>query len=572
MSIKSKQGGYALITALIFFLSATTAVLAGLSDAILREVRVVRSESSSKQSYFTSESALEDAIYRLEKSKNIGASGVLSLASSTADYTVTPVADGTFQIFSSADSTGTERNTEATIDTGVSVDFKYAAQAGSGGIDLASTTVTGSAYTLGSIRASGTSAITEAAIAAGKKFSNAYYTNELPEPPTKQVTFGNSTITEDAAESFTVSDALSITKLEVYLRKTGFPANGTVKITRDDGGRPAVSSIAEGTLSSSDFDSGNKWKEIILSANPILVPGDTYWIVIDVHPDISGYFLAPANFGFPQGEAGVGNLDASEWYGTSPPDLDLYFRLSMGSNDSGISGESESVRLSVKSAHAYKVAFTNAAESLRCQTGVNNNKDCDTSYNDPALEEYPVTDAMVTSWKNEAAKVVHLGNYSVGEEGDTLGPQEINGNLTVASGGTLAVSGTIWVRGNLNMGGGATIAPADSTKSYVIVTDGTVNLTGGATVLGGTGSHIMLVSTSSADPAITVSGGSQNVAVFAPLGGILISGNSTIKTAAGLHIVVSDGGEVIYDPDMAQLNFSSGANGGQGVKSWKEVE
>jgi hypothetical protein len=45
---KNKNGGYALVTALLFFLAGSAAVVSSLSDNILRETIMVREEASSK--------------------------------------------------------------------------------------------------------------------------------------------------------------------------------------------------------------------------------------------------------------------------------------------------------------------------------------------------------------------------------------------------------------------------------------------------------------------------------------------------------------------------------------------
>jgi Tfp pilus assembly protein PilX len=574
--IRQTQGGYALLTALMFFLAATTAVLAGLSDSVLREVRVIRQESLSKQSYFTSESALEDSIYRIEVGKKVNPSGILAVASSSAAYTVTTVANGIQQIFSSADQTNTERNTQATVDTGILANFKYALQTGDGGIDLYSSTITGDAYTTGSIRGHGQSNVTGAAIAAGKSYSNIDSTNEDPMPPVKFITFGNSPVTEDVAESFTVSQPLSVTDLQIFIKKTGSPSNATVRIVTDSASAPGTPSdtvLASGTLSSSLVDSQYSWQDIPMSSNPVLAAGKTYWFVIDANADSSSYFVIAANTVFIGGNGSIGSYDTQTWYDTSPSGLDTYFKLSIGANQSGITGESQYVPLAVGSAYAYNVSSVTAIGNIYCQIGNYNNKSCDTSRSDPAIEAYPVSTSTIAGWKTEASAAgVHVGNYTVGSVGDTLGAQKIQGNLTIGNAGTLYVTGTLWVTGSINIVDGAKVSPGAGSKSFAILSDIGITVSGGATITGLNGSHIMLVSTSVDDPAITVNGGSSDTVLFAPYGGILVSGGARAKAAAAYHIVISGGANVTYDPDMSQLIFSSGSIGGPGVKSWKEVE
>jgi choice-of-anchor A domain-containing protein len=168
---------------------------------------------------------------------------------------------------------------------------------------------------------------------------------------------------------------------------------------------------------------------------------------------------------------------------------------------------------------------------------------------------------------------MYNGSYVVGSSGATLGPKKIVGNLSVGSGAALRISGTIWVTGNLTINGGSSVRPDDSSKSYALVVDGTVTLSGGANIYGGgKGSHILIVSLSSADPAINLNGGANDTVVYVPDGGLYVSGGAHIKAAAAKHITADGGADIQYDPDVSALNLTSGSGGAFGIKSWKETE
>ena len=77
--MKQRQGGYALVTALIFFLAGGAAVVSAIADSVLREAKTVRNEYTSKQGYLASESSLEDALYRIKNGKALGTTEVLSV-------------------------------------------------------------------------------------------------------------------------------------------------------------------------------------------------------------------------------------------------------------------------------------------------------------------------------------------------------------------------------------------------------------------------------------------------------------------------------------------------------------
>jgi hypothetical protein len=229
----------------------------------------------------------------------------------------------------------------------------------------------------------------------------------------------------------------------------------------------------------------------------------------------------------------------------------------------------------VTSSYSYQATWVNASGIIYCQIGVSNNKSCDTSRGDPAVESFPIPDSTINGWKNEATSSVYTGNYTVGYAGATLGPKKIVGNLSVAGGGVLQVSGPIWVTGTITINGGATVRPSNSSKSYAVISDSTIGLSGGASILGGgSGSHILLVSTSAADPAITVNGGANDTVVYAPNGGLYISGGAHIKAASANHITADGGADIVYDPDVSQINLTSGASAGSTfqIKSWKETQ
>jgi len=570
---KQNNGGYALITALIFFLAASMAVIAGISDAVFREVRTVRNESLSKQSYFTAESATEDAIYRIRKGKFIDNSESMILATSTATITISDIDNKTKQITSIADALGIKRSMAIVLKEGMGVSFAYAIQSGIGGIDLGGgSSVIGDIYTTGSIRGCGSCTISGQATAAGKSFIRIDQENGSTSTPAQTIVFGNTNSTQDLAQSFIVSESLSLTKISLYVKKTGNPSNATVRINTDSSGNPSSTVLASGTLSSSLISTSYGWVDITLTSNPALTAGTTYWIVVDGGTNSSNNYTIGANSVYTNGQAKIGRYGSS-WSNTTPTGLDAYFRVYIGMNEGGILGEGEYNRLTVGSAYSYRANYVSASGALYCHVGLKNNKECDTSRTDPAVEEYPVPDAITNKLKDEASSSIYNGNYSVGWAGATLGPKKIVGNLSVGGGGILRVSGTIWVTGSVEISGGSTVQPDDNTRSYAIIADGLITLSGGSEILGNSGSHILLFSTNTADPAVSLSGGADDTVVFAPNGGIFISGGAHVKAGSAKHISVDGGSGITYDPEVSSLNFSSDSpDRGFQIKSWKETE
>ena len=127
---------------------ATTAVIAGVSDAVFREARTIENESLSKQSYFTSESGVEDVAYRIKTEKSVSPTEHYVIDSTTADVTISTAPDGSEQVTSDGDASGTKRTTTMLLNQGSGVSFPYALSSGLGGIDLAGgSSIIGDIYT-----------------------------------------------------------------------------------------------------------------------------------------------------------------------------------------------------------------------------------------------------------------------------------------------------------------------------------------------------------------------------------------------------------------------------------------
>jgi hypothetical protein len=563
------SGGYTLITALVFFLAGSTAVIAGITDSVMREVRIVRNESASKQSYYASESALEDAIYRVKYGKTIGVNEFLDVGSSTASTTVTTEADGSQKIVASGDIDTTVRTMEASLAVDSGITFSYALQAGLGGIDMyGSSQVLGDIYTTGSIRGCGSCQITGRAVAAGRSTSAIDIDNSAPVTPANSIIFGNNNSTQDLGQSFQISSTLSIMKAQLYIKKVGNPANATVKIVNDNSGKPTGSILASGTLSSSLVTTSYTWQEITLSANPILTSGTTYWLLIDANTSSSNYYAVAANASYANGTAKTGR---SSWDDTG---YDAYVKIYIGNNEEGITGEDSFNTLQVQDAYAYETSYLDVDDELWCQIGVDNSESCDTTHADPEVEANPVPLSTITALENEAAVSVFAGDYDKSDSSTyTLGPKKITGDLHIGGSADFRISGTLWVQGNVIFDGTANIWPDLSTKSYAMVVDGTVSLGGSAQIHGGPDNHILIISKSTADPAITISGSADDTVVFTSDGGLLVDGSGKVNVAAAKHITLNGSAQIVYDSTVTSIQLTSGGGGGTfGIKTWKETE
>ncbi|MCC7436642.1 hypothetical protein IT402_02075 [Candidatus Nomurabacteria bacterium] len=574
------QKGNALMITIILFVVIATSISMGLAAPTISSVKSSKDAIESKRSYAIAESGVEDVFYRLKTNKNVSTTETINIGSQQAVTTVTDISGGRKQINSVGDSSSRNRIINLIVQQGTGVSFNYGVLVGQGGLELSgSGTINGNVYANGPITGDSSAVITGTAISGNSPSLTADQSNGSG-VPAYDVVFGNSGSTQDIAQSFQVSTESPLNKLQFYIKKNGSPSNATVKIVNDSSGSPGSSVLASGTLTASSVTTSYGWVDISFNSNPILSMNTIYWIVIDASSSASKYYIVGANnAGYANGVGKIGS-SPSTWNNTSPSGLDYFFKVFLGGVNGLIAGSSGSqwnqlhIGTISGTAQANTVNYVNSTGDIYCQNGTGNNKAC-ISQPDPVYQQFPVSEANITQWKDEAASGgVYTGNYSVGWAGAILGPKKIVGDLSVGGGGTLTLTGPLWVTGNITLNGGGTIelSPSYSTNDGVIVSDGTISISGGghATGSGTAGSYLMMLSTSYSSNAISISGGAGAVIAYAQNGTISISGGAALKEATGYRITVSGGSSITYESGLSNNNFSSGPGGSWNISSWRE--
>jgi len=581
--------GAAMMIVVMFSLFISMTIVLGVIVPILKQADVSKNIIYSKESYYMANGALEDAVYRLKNGLDLDSSSVFTLNGHETTITVTDTINGK-TIESSNDRDGIIRKVQSQVTLGEGVAFNYGIQVGQGGFELSGgAEVNGNVYSNGNIHAVSGVNITGSAIAGNGAVSVVAVTNDTPLPPTNDITFRNVATSQDFAQSFQVTQALPVKKISLYVRRVGNTSDATVRIVNDSVGSPGTTNIlsSNGTLSSSLVSTSYGWVDVVLPSNPTLTPGTTYWIVIDnSNQHASRYYQIGGNTGYADGVAKVGAYSGT-WYNTSPSGLDGYIKVHIGGDPSYIGGDSYVGGVDIGGeARANTVIGASVTGALYCQTGSQNNKSCDTSLPDPSPLNYPVSEANINDWKSGAeAGGITNGNVTIGWAGGTLGPRKIVGNLTVNGGGTLTLTGNLWVTGTISVTGGGDIAMSSSygSQSGVIVADGPVSLSGGGELAGSgqAGSYLMLLSTHdsgcvgsvcSGSNAINITGGAGSVILNAPNGVLQINGGGSVRSATAYKITASGGATITYESGLADINFSSGPSGGFNISSWVEVE
>ncbi len=585
-NIIQKNKGTAMMVVVLFFMFISLSILVGIITPAVREFMISKDNFDSKQAFFIAESGAEDILYRVKNGFDVGTIGIDRTIYLDDSFYPIPtdyidIGGGRKIITTTGDINSNQRKVSLTLSTATGVSFNYGVLVGQGGIELdGSGTINGNIYANGPITGDSSAIITGTAISANSPSIISDQTNGTG-IPALNISFGNNNATQDIAQSFQVATSSPLNKVQLFIRKISTPSNAIVKIMNDSNGNVGSTEIARGTLSAATVTTNYGWVEISFTTNPLLDTSKTYWLVIDASTSSSKYYVIGAtnDNSYSNGISKIGRLGGT-W--TSTAGLDYFFSLFLGGVNGSITGNSGSqwnqlhVGTVSGTAQAHTVNYTNSTGNIYCKSGTGNNKAC-IDQPDPTYVAYPVSEANIEEWKNNSlAGGTYSGNYTVGWAGATLGPKKIEGNLTVSSGGTLTVTGTLWVTGNIILNGGAVIKLASNygTNDGVILSNGTITVTGGgrATGSGVSGSYLMLLSLDDTDSAMTISGGAGAVIAYAPYGMITISGGASLKEATGYKMLIEGGSSITYESGLTNNNFSSGPSGSWGIDSWKEVE
>lgn len=139
-----------MLTAVMFFLFATSIIVLGTSSSVLREMQVATNVLKTKASYFTSESGAEDVIYRTQNGIPVSNNEIISLDGFTATTLTTSGSGGESIVTAQSDRLGYTRKITATLTTGSGGSFFYGVQVGLGGL-----TLNNSAFVVGNVYSDG---------------------------------------------------------------------------------------------------------------------------------------------------------------------------------------------------------------------------------------------------------------------------------------------------------------------------------------------------------------------------------------------------------------------------------
>lgn len=427
----------------------------------------------------------------------------------------------------------------------------------------------------------------------------------------------------DVGMSFRPTITATITQADFFLRKAGSPANPTVRLIRDVSGSPSANPadvLATAILNTASVGGSYGWANVYFSSQPTLTANTTYWLVIDAAQDTSNYLVwgRDSAGGYTRGSA----KKTSDWTqgGWANITGDLDFRAYMGGsfqslNNVTVNGNAEAQIMGTVTVGGNANAFNFDTGTVTGNINADSISNCtvvgNAAYNSknactitgsqttpttpptaPAEFTMPITDQMITAWKNDSA----LGGTCIQPQcqvnGDfaptacavTIGPKKIIGNLILdencQGGQTLTLNGTVWVTGNIDISNNAKIilSTGYGDLSGIVVADGTIHLANNGQFNGSgiAGSYLMLLSTALGgghhNSAIDLHNNASGAIFYAHKGLIYVHNNVTINELAGYALSLDNNVTLIYEIALQNVRFSSGPAGGFDIKHWKEVE
>jgi len=596
----SRNNGQAAITAVFFLLMVSLVIGSAYASLANRAIQSSRTFARSVESYAASESGIEDVLLRSSRGVQVDAAEVLAVG----PVTVTTVTTSSWQdreITASGDLSSIVRKTRVGITLGsVGLQFVYGVQVGDGGVEMEENSeIIGNVSSNGDIIGHNGAKISGDVIVSG----NIVESNQARSTVCNQdQVVGNTDPQIDFAQSFTAPSSEPLVKVSLYIKKVGNPADRIVRIVTDSFGSPSQMSLASVTLSSGLVTENYGWVDVIFSSPPVLTAGNTYWVVFDATQNNTKYWIwcSDSNNGYGNG-VGKYKQDWDSGGAWTQITGDLNFKTYFGSGIhtlnkvivAGTAWANNIVNSSICGDAYYQgidsssLAFLNNPSSPICSQPLTGGTAFPDSADQPP-SNMPVSQANIDQWKNDAqAGGQMIGDYNVTND-VSLGPKEITGSLVMVDNNkTLTVTGTLYVRGNIDIANGSAVHcdPAYGENSCLVIADGWIHVANNGQFLGsGTpGSFTMLLTTLACTGSSGVGCGHHGGAIDAhnnATGVIFYASNGMINLHNGVSLTevtayklrMENNAVITYESGLANAKFSSGPTGGFSVKDWREVE
>jgi len=188
----------------------------------------------------------------------------------------------------------------------------------------------------------------------------------------------------------------------------------------------------------------------------------------------------------------------------------------------------------------------------------------------------------IAYWKAQANinNDPHIGDLTVGPATSSLGPRQIQGDLTIR--GAFTMTGAIHVTGDLEMRSNSDMYLDESfvASTTVIVVEGTVRFRSKTAIHATTATpkgYILVLSESTSATAIEFNSNQKfDAAIFAVNGTLVLRSNTAAVSIAAKQIQIESGSTVTYNFGLGGADFTGGTGTASGegpggrVLNWQE--
>lgn len=588
-----------LITAVVLVLSAEAVFL------VTNNLKISRNEIASAKAYYAAESGIEDAVYRIKKSKDIASNYTLAAGQGSVEIEINLSGQNDRIITALSNVNNIFQKLEARLaNESITPEFFYGVQVGALGLEMENNSrIEGAGGASGNVYSNGPVSGDNGATITGDIFvATGMSEDQVHTLYNSDQIFGKADPIIDIAQSFKPSVSNNLVKASIYMKKVGEPGNRIVRILTDASGSPSKTLLASATLESDLISASFGWVDVVFSSPPNLIQDNTYWLTIDAAKNRNDYWIwgKDQNYGYSNGLAKY----SQDWNVASPVwsavDGDLNFKTFMGGqvtslediivrgnahantiDDSQICGDAF-----YQTIDEYSLNFINNPAKPACSEPLTPGTAQPESSDFP-LGNMPISDSNINQWKQEATDGgIYSGDLIVNSD-MSYGPRKIDGNLLmIGNNKILTVTGTIYVTGYIDIDNGSSIRCAASygLNSCVVIADKWIHVTNNG-IFSGSGqpnSYIMILSASNCDGSSPVNCTNHNAAMdlhnnaagaifYANDGLIFLHNGVEVSELAAKKIHLEPNAVVRYEQGLANANFSSGPGGSWQITGWKKI-
>lgn len=599
--IRNFPKGQAALLSVLFIFVLSFLTVNGISNVTVGNIRTATDIKESIKSYYLAEGFIEDAALRyIDESINEPVDGSFTYDGVDFTRTIAGDGDGPYTVKIESKSGGRHRLIQTDIVQSIeTVNFENGLQAGPGGISINNNaTVNGNVCSEGNLVGSGTVINGEVNVIRSIFSGEAGNEDELSTLSTK---FGNSTTTNDAAQSFTMplEGNRKLTRVYVYIKRNSTPGDLNLRIVPNkvglDGPDNRANALTSQVITEASVSTIGGWVEVTLSTPVTLNYGEKYWIVLDRTTTAN----SSKNWEWFNNSPLTGTgLLMRNWSNNSDPDWipqykNFIYKITLSSADEDVLRAEGLVVSSPYNIYA-DLIVNSSASGVACPSANCHNSQIDSCPGD-TLQILPNKSDVIENWISVAESAGLCPEEICDENGDirlntgddpvTLSDMIVPGDIDINGTAQITIDGTVWVQGDFKVGnsGVVTLGPSllENGGGQILVgsedgnSGGEVTISNSAFFDGGGTANLLVLSLrvdNNSNRVVIENTGGGDVFFVAPETCIRSSNNTNSKALIAHCLVIQNSATINYESLLgsffAQTPFT---NEIWQVGSWQEV-